>query len=175
MYSKKSEIAIIGSSNSGKSSLLNFVFNKKKLSFVSKKPGRTKKFNFFFYGDKKYLVDLPGYGYSKTSKIINAKFNKIIYEYIGSRSQLIGTVIVMDIRFPLKKSDINIIEFTLCNKRKVHLILNKSDKLNKDFSIFALNKTRLFLKKHNLNLSTQIMSTKHKIGKEQFLSILKNW
>jgi len=108
---KGNEIAIIGCSNVGKSSFLNFIANDKKLSFISKSPGRTKNINFFLFQDEIRLVDFPGYGYSKTSKVINFKFNNLIYKYIKNRKCLKCIFLIMDIRYPLKKNDINIIEF----------------------------------------------------------------
>ena len=169
------EIAIIGSSNVGKSSLLNFFSNNKKLSFISKNPGRTKNFNFFQYEEKIYFVDLPGYGYTKTSKIINFKFNKLIYKYIKNRKKLLGLILIMDIRYPIKRNDLNIIEFIIYNKKKVHVILNKSDKINKYQASLILNKTYLFFKKYDIELNIQILSTKTNVGKKNLFSILNKW
>ena len=172
---KNKEIAIIGSSNVGKSSVLNFFSKRKNLSFISKNPGRTKNFNFFKYREKIYFVDLPGYGYSKTSKIINFKFNKLIYKYIKKRNNLLGIILIMDIRYPLKKNDINIIEFILQSKRKIHILLNKSDKLNKNQCFFILKKTVSFFQKYNVELSIQLFSTKNNTGKKNLFLVLDKW
>lgn len=169
------EIAIIGNSNVGKSSFLNFFSNNKKLCFVSKNPGRTKNFNYFKYKKGVYFVDLPGYGYSKTSKIMNFKFNKLIYKYIKKRKSLTGLFLIMDVRYPLKFNDINVIEFAHFNNKKLHILLNKSDKISKHTGNSILEKTCSFMKKHSINSSIQLYSIKHRQDKKKLFPILNNW
>ena len=79
------EIAFIGRSNVGKSSLINMLFNNKNLAKISKKPGKTKLINHFMINDTILLADLPGYGYAKLSKVETKKINEIIQDYIENR------------------------------------------------------------------------------------------
>lgn len=124
-----SEIAFVGYSNSGKSSAINALTNKKKLARVSKTPGRTQLINFFSVSQKCYLIDLPGYGYSKMSKSLKQKWNKIVFKYLMTRSCLKGIVLFMDIRHIIKNLDLHVIQIANLNKTPLLILLTKSDKL----------------------------------------------
>ena len=124
------EFVLAGRSNAGKSSALNCLAKNKKLARTSKTPGRTTEINFFKVTDEIKLVDLPGYGFSKISVDKKKNLNTLLDSYFSSRQSLCAAIIFMDIRHPLKNSDIQMIEF--CNKYEVPFIpvLTKSDKLN---------------------------------------------
>ena len=124
------EFVLAGRSNAGKSSALNCLAKNKKLARTSKTPGRTTEINFFRVNDEIKLVDLPGYGFSKISIDKKKSLDTLLDSYFSSRQSLCAAIIFMDIRHPLKNSDIQMIEF--CFKYRVSFIpvLTKSDKLS---------------------------------------------
>ena len=124
------EFVLAGRSNAGKSSALNCLAKNKKLARTSKTPGRTTEINFFKVTDEIKLVDLPGYGFSKMSVDRKKSLDTLLDSYFSSRQSLCAAIIFMDIRHPLKNSDIQMMEF--CQKYEVPFIpvLTKSDKLN---------------------------------------------
>jgi len=124
------EFVLAGRSNAGKSSALNCLAKNKKLARTSKTPGRTTEINFFKVTDEIKLVDLPGYGFSKMSVDKKKNLDTLLDSYFSSRQSLCAAIIFMDIRHPLKNSDIQMMEF--CHKYEVPFIpaLTKSDKLN---------------------------------------------
>ena len=124
------EFVLAGRSNAGKSSALNCLTKNKKLARTSKMPGRTTEINFFKVNDEIKLVDLPGYVFSKMSLDKKKNLDILLDNYFSSRQSLCAAIIFMDIRHPLKDSDIQMMEF--CNRHGVPFIsvLTKSDKLN---------------------------------------------
>jgi len=113
-----SEIAFVGYSNSGKSSAINVLTNKKKLARISKIPGRTQLINFFSVTEKCYLVDIPGYGYAKVAKSLRLKWETTIVKYLTMRTCLKGLVLFMDIRHPMKPLDENLLNIAVRNQIK---------------------------------------------------------
>ena len=100
------EIAIIGRSNVGKSSLINFVVDKKGLALTSSKPGKTKSINHFTINDEWYLVDLPGYGFAKISQKMREKWMEYTEEYLRRRETLVTVLLLIDANIPPQKLDI---------------------------------------------------------------------
>ena len=92
------EIAFIGRSNVGKSSLLNGLLGVKGLARTSSTPGRTQSINFFLINEAYYFVDLPGYGYAKVSKADRAAWGRLIEKYLADRSQLVLSILIVDAR-----------------------------------------------------------------------------
>ena len=99
----KPEYAFIGRSNVGKSSLINAITNHKKLAKTSGTPGKTQLINHFIINDWWYLVDLPGYGFAKISKVMRAKWEKMIMDYLYQRPNLMNTFILVDSRHEPQK------------------------------------------------------------------------
>ena len=124
------EILLAGRSNAGKSSALNALTGNPKLARISKTPGRTTEINFFKVNDSLKLVDLPGYGFAKSSFHKRKDWAPLLEEYFLKRKSLKAVVIFMDIRHPLKDSDRDMI--ALCNDSNVPFIpvLTKSDKMS---------------------------------------------
>ena len=125
-----SEILLAGRSNAGKSSALNVLTDNPKLARISKTPGRTTEINFFKVNEDLMLLDLPGYGFAKSSKAKKKDWGPLLGEYFQKRRALTAVVIFMDIRHPLKESDWEMIH--LCRNFNVPFIpaLTKSDKLS---------------------------------------------
>lgn len=121
------EIAFIGRSNVGKSSLLNALTGRKALARVSNTPGRTQQLNFFNLADKLWLVDLPGYGYAKASKTDIRDWNFLIKDYLRGRTTLTRVMLLIDSRHGLKESDLDFLK--LLNQAAVttQIVLTKTD------------------------------------------------
>lgn len=168
------EVAFIGYSNSGKSSTINLLTNKKKLAKFSKKPGCTNLINIYEIKKNINLLDFPGYGYS-----INFKKNQHYYtlkEYIINRISLKGLVIFMDIRYPMKKFDIKIIKLSILLKLSILILLSKIDKISFNVCNKQLNnliKNNLFIKKNQIQI--EFFSTFKKIGLNKLKNKLNNW
>ena len=124
------EILLAGRSNAGKSSALNTLTDNKKLARISKTPGRTTEINFFKVNEDLKLLDLPGYGFAKSSKAKKQDWGPLLGEYFQKRQALTAVIIFMDIRHPLKESDWEMIN--LCRDFNVPFmpVLTKSDKLS---------------------------------------------
>jgi len=126
------EYAFIGRSNVGKSSLINAIVNNKKLAKTSSTPGKTQLINHFIINDQWYLVDLPGYGYAKTSKSQRAIFHEMISNYLLNRSSLIALFVLIDSRHKLQKIDNEFMIFLAENQIPFVIIFTKTDKLGKN-------------------------------------------
>lgn len=122
------EIAFIGRSNVGKSSLINMICKNKELAKTSSMPGKTKLINQFMINDNIYFADLPGYGYARVSKVEKSKFEKLINDYILHRKSLFCLFILIDSRLEPQKSDIEFINKCGVNKIPFCLIFTKTDK-----------------------------------------------
>ena len=124
------EILLAGRSNAGKSSALNALTENPKLARISKTPGRTTEINYFRVNETLKFVDLPGYGFAKSSFHKRKDWAPLLEEYFAKRQSFKAVVIFMDIRHPLKDSDRDLID--LCNNSDVAFIpvLTKSDKLS---------------------------------------------
>lgn len=122
------EIAMIGRSNVGKSSIINSITKQKLLAKVSKTPGATQCINFFNIENKKMLVDLPGYGYAQVPLKVKENWEKLIISYIQHREQLDLCFLLLDAKVGIKESDINVMKLLLNNNRKIMLLLTKCDK-----------------------------------------------
>ena len=126
------EILLAGRSNAGKSSALNALTENKKLARISKTPGRTTEVNYFKVNEDLKLVDLPGYGYAKSGHSRKKDWGPLLSQYFNMRQSFKAVLLFMDIRHPLKDTDIDLIN--LCMKSEVDCIpvLTKSDKLSKN-------------------------------------------
>ncbi|KRT53936.1 ribosome biogenesis GTP-binding protein YihA/YsxC [endosymbiont of Ridgeia piscesae] len=123
------EVAFAGRSNAGKSSALNLLCNQKSLARTSKTPGRTQLLNFFSLDEQRRLVDLPGYGYAKVAEQVKTIWQSALADYIAQRECLRGLILMMDVRHPLKKFDIQMLEWNIHHGLPTHILLTKADKL----------------------------------------------
>jgi len=154
------EILLAGRSNAGKSSALNALTENLKLARISKTPGRTTEINFFKVDENINLLDLPGYGYAKSSKAKRKDWGPLLSEYFQNRNALALVIIFMDIRHPLKEKDIEMIN--LCKNFEVPFlpVLTKSDKLTRN----KVNKTISLVNNEILNVSAIAVSSKDMSG-----------
>ena len=127
----KPEFAFIGRSNVGKSSLINMLCNHKRLAKTSATPGKTLLINHFLINTKWYLVDLPGYGYAKRSKIIQEKLDHMIRSYILLRKQLVNVFVLIDIRHEQQKVDREFVNWLGESQVPFTIIFTKADKLGR--------------------------------------------
>ncbi|MEG2017209.1 MAG: ribosome biogenesis GTP-binding protein YihA/YsxC [Clostridium sp.] len=125
------EIAFVGRSNVGKSSLINTVTNRRKLVKVSQTPGKTRLINFFIINNQFYFVDLPGYGYAKVSKSEQAKWGGMMEQYLINRPQLKKVALLVDCRHKPTGDDVLMYEWIKHYGYQVIVIATKKDKLNK--------------------------------------------
>jgi len=125
----KNEFAFIGRSNVGKSSLINMLMQRKDLAKTSGRPGKTQLINHFEINKDWYLVDLPGYGYAKTSKKARAQFQVMITRYIKERPNLINTFILVDCRHDPQKIDLEFMEWCGMEGIAFSIVFTKIDKL----------------------------------------------
>lgn len=124
------EIALIGRSNVGKSSLLNAITQQRGLARVSATPGKTTLLNVFRLPSF-YLVDLPGYGFARASKSARVGYRRLVDGYIGRRRTLVGVVWLLDIRHPPSRDDLAMQELLIKSERPVLAVLTKADKLSR--------------------------------------------
>lgn len=123
------EIAFVGRSNVGKSSLINSLTNRRKLVKVSSTPGKTRLINFFLINNTFYFVDLPGYGYAKVSKEEQAKWGGIIEAYLVNRKQLKRIILLVDSRHKPTEDDITMYQWIKHYGYECLIVATKSDKL----------------------------------------------
>ena len=128
--SDRPEIVFSGRSNVGKSSLINKLCNRKKLARVSATPGKTATINFYRV-DTAYFVDLPGYGYARTSKAVRGEFSKLITDYVLRCEKLHFLFVLVDIRLEPQKIDLRFIEMLGTNGVPFGIVFTKADKLSK--------------------------------------------
>lgn len=126
----KAEYAFIGRSNVGKSSLINMLTAKKKLAKTSSTPGKTQLINHFLINDEWYLVDLPGYGYAKSSKKNRSQWDQFIRKYLNQRRNLIYTFVLLDSRLKPQKIDLEFMEMLGIKGIPFVMIFTKLDKLS---------------------------------------------
>lgn len=122
------EAAFIGRSNVGKSSLINMLTHQRHLAKVSATPGKTQLLNFFLINNAWSLVDLPGYGYAKTSKTGKHEFNELVADYLVNRENLIHTFVLIDTRLEPQKIDLAFIEWLIGTPAPYSLVFTKVDK-----------------------------------------------
>lgn len=166
------EIAFAGRSNVGKSSLINTLLNRKNLARTSGQPGKTQTINFYNINTELYFVDLPGYGYAKTSRETQEKWAEMIGRYLDSSDRLKAVFILVDIRHEAKASDKMMYEWSVKSGRTPVIIATKADKISRG----ALQKNLKVLKEGlGLSKNTVIIpfSSVSKLGREEVWNIIE--
>ena len=170
---KLPEYAFIGRSNVGKSSLINMLCNKKKLAKTSSRPGKTQLINHFLINKQWYLVDLPGYGYARTSKAQKKTFQKFITDYLIKRKELISTFLLIDLRHKPQPLDLKYMRWLGKNLIPFSIIFTKADKLKEaeidEYILKYLNDIRKDWEEIPQHFIT---SSEKKIGKSELLNYI---
>ncbi|MCO6530775.1 MULTISPECIES: ribosome biogenesis GTP-binding protein YihA/YsxC [Lactobacillus] len=125
------EIALAGRSNVGKSSLINSLLGRKNLARTSSQPGKTQTLNFYVVNQDFYLVDVPGYGYAKVSQVQRQKFGEMIQDYLETRENLQGLILLTDSRHEPTKDDVAMYNYALYLNLPILVICTKIDKVKK--------------------------------------------
>lgn len=169
------EVAFAGRSNAGKSSAINRLTGQRNLARTSKTPGRTQLINFFTLDDSRRLVDLPGYGYAKVAKQTRNQWQKHLDQYLAERRSLVGLVLMMDIRHPLKDFDRLMLEWSAQADMPLHILLTKADKLTFGAAKSTLLQVQKQLAGHPAPLSIQLFSATKGTGCDQAWQTLGEW
>lgn len=143
---RRPEIAFLGRSNVGKSSLINSLLQRKGLARTSNTPERTQSINYFLINDEFYFVDLPGYGYAKVSKSMRSDWGVMAEEYLSEREQLVVCVQLIDSRHEPTRLDLQLNEWLNFNGKPHIVVATKSDKLSSNQLSKQLKAIRLALK-----------------------------
>ncbi|AJE09925.1 YihA family ribosome biogenesis GTP-binding protein [Clostridium botulinum] len=162
------EIAFVGRSNVGKSTLINTLTNRRKLVKVSSTPGKTRLINFFLINDNMYFVDLPGYGYAKVSKKEKENWGYIMEQYLVERNQLKKIVLLVDSRHKPTSDDINMYNWIKHYNYEVLVVGTKLDKLKRN----DINKNKKIIRdtlKMDKDDKILLISSLSKEGKEEVL------
>ncbi|MFC2107718.1 ribosome biogenesis GTP-binding protein YihA/YsxC [Bacteroidota bacterium] len=168
------EYSFIGRSNVGKSSLINLLVGNKRLAKISSTPGKTRLVNYFIINEDWYLVDLPGYGYAKSSKKSREKWGKMIHEYLLKRNTLVYTFILVDSRHKPQEIDMDFINWVGGSELPFVLVFTKCDKLSKTELNKNIKAYHDYLYKYWQELPMMFYtSTKDKRGKEDILEFIE--
>ncbi|MCH7723285.1 MAG: YihA family ribosome biogenesis GTP-binding protein [Bacteroidetes bacterium] len=139
------EVILCGRSNVGKSSFINSIFNRKNLARISSTPGKTRSINYYNIDEKFYLVDLPGFGYAKVSKVEREKWGRLVSEFVRNAKNIELAIHFIDSRHKPTEVDINLNELLKFANIPYLVLLSKSDKLKQsDFKIAINNITSTF-------------------------------
>lgn len=170
------EVAMAGRSNAGKSSAINAICDQGKLARTSRTPGRTQALNYFEVLPERFLVDLPGYGYAKVPPAMKAHWQTFINNYFRQRQSLVGLIVVMDIRHPLRDYDRQMFDYAAARQLPAHGLLTKADKLGRGQQGNALQETRRELKKtYGESIGAQLFSAETQLGVDEVRGILARW
>ena len=163
------EVAIIGRSNVGKSSLLNMLTMRKKLARISAKPGKTRTFNFYDADGSLFFVDVPGYGYAKVSKATRRQWRRQIERYLRYRSPLCLVLHLLDGRHPpgeLDQAAMNLLES--CGIFRV-IVLTKMDKLSGNGRVQSIRRVSSLLSEWGISLPVVASSARTGMGRDELL------
>jgi len=168
------EFVFIGRSNVGKSSLINMLCNIKGLAKTSGTPGKTQLINHFLIDENWYLVDLPGYGYARTSKVNRAGFKKMIYDYLEQRENLINVFVLIDCRHDPQKIDLEFMEWLATKNIPFSIVFTKLDKMTSTKLNKSLMKySRVLLEKWETLPPIFRSSSESKVGKDEITNYIQ--
>lgn len=167
------EIAFVGRSNVGKSSLINTLVGRKNLAKTSNTPGRTQLINFFSINEKMFFVDLPGYGFAKVAKSVKKDWGDMMETYLRERRNLALIIFILDVRRTPSNEDLSLRDWLDHYRIPYVYVLTKADKLSNNQ---ALGQKRLIEKAlgGNYRKNTILFSAKSQRGKEDLWQLLEN-
>ncbi len=166
------EVAFVGRSNVGKSSLINVLVNRRRFAKISSTPGRTRLVNFFRINNRLGFVDLPGYGYAKVPLEIRKSWGPIVERYLTERRSLSLVVVILDLRREPSGDDLTLIDWLSHYDKKILFVLTKADKLSKNKIVVNRRIIRDSLKVTDSDLIT--FSAKTGEGKESVWNAIIN-
>jgi GTP-binding protein len=170
----RAEFAFIGRSNVGKSSLINSLTFTKGLAKTSQTPGKTQLINHFLINDRWFLVDLPGYGYAKVSKDIRQKFEKMIFDYLLKRENLVCLYILVDIRHKPQPIDVEFMNRMGEAEIPFYVVFTKADKLSNKQIQEAVDTYKQILGETWEELPEMFITSAEKhIGREEILQSIE--
>lgn len=167
------EIALVGRSNVGKSSLINTLVNRKGLARTSSTPGKTQLLNFYFLNKEFYFVDLPGYGYAKVAKTTKSNWGKMIETYLAQRENLVGIIQLVDARHEPSKDDLAMQDWIQHQGTPSFVVATKIDKISR--GNWAKHQKMI---RENLGIeenSLVLFSAQTRQGKEAVLERVEKW
>ena len=159
------EVALVGRSNVGKSSLTNVLINRRNFAHTSSQPGKTQTLNFYAVEDQLYFVDVPGYGYAKVSKKERERFGQMIEQYLTQRNQLRGAILLVDGRHAPTADDVSMYQWLQYYHIPTLVVATKIDKVKGN----TWNRQESLIKKTlGLTASDQLVlfSAVNKTGKD---------
>ena len=167
------QIAIVGRSNVGKSSLINMLTDNSKMAKTSSTPGRTRLVNYFNINNQFYLVDLPGYGFHKAGKNIASAWDSVMNDYFVENQNLKLVFVLLDSRIQPTELDKQMLDYLATNELPAVLILTKTDKISRselNMQILKISNELRFNKTHIIATSAE-----KKQGKERVAEIIKDY
>ena len=167
------EVAFVGRSNVGKSSLINFIANRKRLAKTSSTPGKTKLINYYLINNSFLLVDLPGYGYAEVSKTQKTNWGDFLEEYLKSSKNLKCVYLLLDIRRTPTAQDEQMLKFLYFNRISTKVVVTKTDTLSRSqvFNNLMIICSRLGLSKKDVILT----SSQDRKGLEDLLTSIETY
>ena len=168
------EVVIAGRSNVGKSSVLNTLAGVRALARTSKTPGRTQEINFFELGEGRRIVDLPGYGYARVSDARRRHWGQTLEQYLAMRESLVGMILLMDVRHPLRDFDLMMLDWCRQAQMPVYVMLTKADKLSRGKAMGVLQSVRSRLRDYPLD-GIQLFSSLKRTGVDPAIDQLCKW
>ncbi|NCB48345.1 MAG: YihA family ribosome biogenesis GTP-binding protein [Clostridia bacterium] len=167
------EIAFVGRSNVGKSSLINLIANRRGLAKTSSTPGKTKLINYFLVNNKFLLVDLPGYGYAQVSKSQKTNWADFLEEYLKTSKKLKCVYLLLDVRRTPSEQDEMMMNFLYANRIPFKIVVTKIDTLSK---LQVSNRLFIICQKMHVNQNDIIItSSEDKSGAKELLSSIESY
>jgi GTP-binding protein len=168
----KPEIALVGRSNVGKSSLINALIGRKNLARTSNQPGKTRQMNYYLINDTFYFVDLPGYGYAKVSKSEQEKWGKLIERYLRERKTLLGVFQLIDSRHEPAESDVHMYQWLADQGLYTAVAATKVDKIARGLwqKSAGVIRRKIQLRTHHPLI---LFSTETKAGCEEMWAVIE--
>jgi GTP-binding protein len=164
------EIAVAGRSNVGKSSLLNHLFQSKKMVKTSSTPGKTQLINFFTLNDQIGFVDLPGYGFAKVPASIRKTWGPMVQNYLDNREHLKLVLFLFDIRRVPNEDDFLFLKWAVASNKAVILVLTKVDKVKRDEK--KANTKKILEAFGATNLHHTFYSTTKNKGRQELITLI---